>query len=275
MRMAARRILFLSFVAGSIFGAAALWMYRDEAKPAGALTPDRVGDRATSTAARQDHSEATKSALRARSEDLERTSLELAREREAVARLREALDRSPTAPREPSPKYRRPSRRGNRGFDADLLASIGFGSDDIEWVRERWERAELDRRDLAALEDRGEEPPPGRGYSDIERELREDLGAGGYDAMLYATHQNNRVLLERVRDDSIAQRAGLGNGSVVWSYDGQRVFRPKELAELSTTGSPDDFFEIVIVTPGGTERLFVEGGALGAELLGTRGRPNP
>jgi hypothetical protein len=123
MRMAARRIVFLSFVAGSIFVAAAMWMYRDEAKPAGALTPDRVGDRATSTAARQDHPESTKRALRARSEDLERASL--------------------------------------------------------------------------------------------------------------------------------------------------------ELAELSTAGSPDDFFEIVIVTPGGTERLFVEGGALGAELLGTRGRPNP
>ena len=78
MRMAARRIVFLSFVAGSIFVAAAMWMYRDEAKPAGALTPDQVGDRATSTAARQDHPESTKRALRARSEDLERTSLELA-----------------------------------------------------------------------------------------------------------------------------------------------------------------------------------------------------
>lgn len=275
MRMATRRTLFLSFVGGSIFGAGALWALQDREEPARTATPEEVGGRATGDAARRDHSESTKRALRACSEDLERTSLELAREREAVARLREALDRSPTAPRKPSPKYRRPSRRGNRDFDADLLASIGFGSDDIEWFRERWERAELDRRDLAALEDRGEELLAGRGYSNIERELREDLGGDGYDAMLYATHQNNRVVLERVRSDSVAQRAGLGNGSVVWSYDGQRVFGPKELAELSAAGSPDDFFEIVIVTPDGTERLFVEGGPLGAELLGTRGRPNP
>ncbi len=65
-------------------------------------------------------------------------------------------------------------------------------------------------------------------HSDIDRELREHLGADGYDAKLYATRQNNRVSLERVKDDSLAERAGLGDCSVVWSYDGQRILRTTE-----------------------------------------------
>jgi hypothetical protein len=271
MGMAARDAFLLSFVAGGVFLAAALWMLRDEARPARTLTPERVGGHATSTEARQDHSESKRMGLSAGSEGRERAAFEPAREREAAAQHREAPDRSRT----PSPDSRRPRRWRERSFDAGLLAAIGFRPDDIEWIQERWERAELDRRDLAALEDRGEEPPPGRGESDIARELREDLGARGYDAMLYATHQGNRVLLEGVKYGSVAQKAGLGNGSVVWSYDGQRVFDPRELAELSAAKSPDDFFEIEIATPDGTERFFVEGGPLGAELLGTRGRPEP
>jgi hypothetical protein len=269
--MTARDAFLLSFVAGGVVVAVALWMLRDEAKPARTLTPERVGGEATNTEARQDHSESKTMRLPAPSEDEERASFEPAREREAAAQPREALDRSRTSP----PRSRRASRWGNRSFDAGLLAAIGFEPDDIEWIREHWESAELDRRDLAALEDRGEEPPPGSSSSDIERRLREDLGERGYDAMLYATHRSNRVALEGVKNGSVTRRAGLGNGSVVWSYDGQRVFDPRELAELSAAGSPDDFFEIVIVTPDGTERLFVEGGPLGAELIGTREPPEP
>jgi hypothetical protein len=271
MGMSARDAFLLSFVAGGVFLAAALWMLRDEAKPARTLAPERVGGHATSAEARRDHSESRTMGLPARSEDRERAALEPAREREAAAQPREALDPSRTSP----PGSRRASRWRDRSFDASLLAAIGFSPDDIEWIRERWERAELERRDLDALEDRGEEPRPGWDSSAIERELREDLGERGYDAMLYATHQDNRVTLEGVKDGSVAQRAGLGNGSVVWSYDSQRVFDPRELAELSATKRPDDFFEIEIVTPDGTERLFVEGGPLGAELIGTRGQPAP
>jgi hypothetical protein len=262
MRMTALGAFLLSFGAGSIFVVAVLWSFRDDPEPERAPTADRVG-------------EATGRGLPARSEDRERASVEPARERDVVAQPGEALDHSRAASRS-APRDSRRARSGrDRSFDSDLLAAIGFRPDDVQRIRERWERAERDRTDLAALEGRGEEPPPGWGYAEIERELRQDLGAGGYDAMLYATHQINRVSLEGVKGDSVAQRAGLGNGSVVWSYDGQRVFHPRELAELSAAGSPDDFFEIVIVRSDGTERLFVEGGPLGAQLIGTRKPPEP
>jgi hypothetical protein len=209
------------------------------------------------------------------SEDLERALFELARERESVALLTEALGESNTALQKSPPASRRRKRDRTTVFDAEALHASGFSPDDVEWFRRRWEQAELEKRDVAELEARDEDPPPGGGYPDIERELREDLGDNGYDAILYATNQDNRVALERVRNDSIAYRAGLRDGSVVWSYDGQRVFRPNDLATLATSGRRGEPVEIVIVTPDGTEQLFVERNPLGADLVSAKGRPSP
>ncbi len=273
--MAVRTALLLGFMAGTIFGAALLRLLEDSARPSatatlgGARGVDTGGPAATANDLRS-----TSKSLEACSEDLERALFELAQEREAVPQLSEVLDEPRTAQRKPVRASRR--RRSERPtyFDAGALQASGFSPDDIRWIRERWEQAETEKRYLADLEARGEDPPPGGGDSDIERELREDLGDHGYDAMLYATDRSNRVALERVRTGSIAYRAGLRDGSVVWSYDGRRVFHPKELAKLSTTGTRGESVEIVIVTDGGTERLFVERNPLGAELVSAKARPN-
>jgi hypothetical protein len=273
--MTVRTALLLSFVAGTIFGAAVLWLFGDSPKPSGTETLEGAsGVNAARPVAAGNDPRSTRRSPEALSEDLDRALFELAREREAVAQLSEALEESRTALRKPLPGSRR--RKGDRttDFDAGALQASGFSPDDIRWIRERWEQAEMEKRYLADLEARGEDPPPGGGYSDIERELREDLGDNGYDAMLYATHQDNRVALERVRNDSIAYRAGLRDGSVVWSYDGQRVFRPRELATLATTGRRGESVEIVIVTPDGTEQRFVERNPLGADLVSARRRPD-
>jgi len=273
--MAVRTALLLSFAAGTIFGAALLWLSGNSPKPSGTGTFEEASgvNTARPVATGNDPGSTTKN-LEARSEDLERALFELAREREAVAQLSEALEEARTALQKPLPGSRRPQSDRTTDFDAGALQLSGFSSDDIEWIRARWEEAELEKRYLADLEARGEDLPPGGGYSDIERELREDLGDNGYDAMLYAIHQNNRVALERVRKNSIAYRAGLRDGSVVWSYDGQRVFRPNELATLSTTGGRGEPVEIVIVTPDGNEQFFVERNPLGADLVSATGRPN-
>ena len=150
----------------------------------------------------------------------------------------------------------------------------GFSSEDVDWIQRRWEEYEVERRYLADLEARDEDPPRGGALSDVEHELREDLGDNGYDAMLYATKQSNRVALERVRDGSIADRAGLRNGMVLWSYDGQRVFNTKELAALSTSGKRGERIEIVILTDDGTQSFFVERNPLGADLVSAKQQPS-
>jgi hypothetical protein len=273
--MAVRTALLLSFTAGAIFGAAVLWLFGDSPKPSGTETLGGAsGVNTARPVAAGNDPRSTRKSLEALSEDLERALFELARERETVAQLTEAFEESRTALRKPPPDSRRRKSDRTSDFDAGVLQLSGFSPDDIEWIRGRWEQAEMEKRYLADLEARDEDPPPGGEYSDIERELREDLGDNGYDAMLYATNQNNRVALERVRSNSIAYRAGLRDGSVVWSYDGQRVFRPNELATLATTGRRGEPVEIVIVTDDGTKQLFIERNPLGADLVSESERPN-
>jgi hypothetical protein len=275
--MTVRTALLLSFIVGSIFGAAGLWLLvGDSAKSSGAGTlKEASGAKAARAVAKEADPRLTTKRLDVCSEDLERALIELARERESVALLTEALGESNTALQKSPPDSRRRKRDRTTDFDAGALQPSGFSTDDIEWIHERWEQAELEKRYLADLEARGEDPPLGGGYSDIERELREDLGDNGYDAMLYATNQSNRVVLERVRNDSVAYRAGLRNGSVVWSYDGQRIFRPEDLATLVKTGMRGEPVAIVIVTDGGTEQIFVERNFLGADLVSANERPSP
>ena len=269
-------LLLLGFIAGSIFGAAALWWFEDSPIRCETVAPGGRSEGGTAGSVTSgDGPGSRRKKLEACSEELERAGFELARERAAVARLSEALENSRTVLRKPLAES--PLRKSHQAshFDGGALRAIGFAPKDIEWIRERWRQSELEKSYLAELEARDEAPPPGEKESDIERELREDLGDNDYDAMLYATNQDNRVALGRVRAGSIADGAGLRDGNVVWSYDGQRVFRPRDLATLSTTGTRGESIEIVIVTENGTESLFVERNPLGADLVSATSRPNP
>jgi hypothetical protein len=280
--MAIRTALLLSFLAGVIFGAAALWLLKDSPTPSEMAAP-RSADQANtpSPAAMASRAESPSSLLKECSENFERSRFELERERDTVAQLREELETRcgtalqkppPVLPQQPPPTARRGRRAPTTSFDAGRLAASGFSPDDIEWIRGRWEHSEAEKRDREA---RGEARPRSGTVSGIEQELRQDLGDSGYDAMLYATHQGNRVKLERVRGGSVASEAGLQNGDVVWSYDGQRVFAPKELAALSTSGDRGELVEIVIVAEGEKRHLSVERNPLGAELISAKERPIP
>jgi hypothetical protein len=271
--MATRTVLLLGFIAGSVFGATLLMVIQDSATPSnrgiatGTNSPARRVLESEEISGKKEHE--------ARSEDLERARSDLAREREKVAQLREKLEKLRVSKQTPTAAVHRAKRRSRGVFDAGALEASGFVSEDIDWFRDRWERAEREKQYLAELEARGEAAPLGGGYADIERELREDLRDDGYDAMLYATGQDNRVVLMQVRNNSIAYRAGIREGSVVWSYDGERVFHPRELAKLSTTGRRGETVEVVIVTRDGPERFFVERDPLGAELVSEKAKPHP
>jgi hypothetical protein len=268
-----RTALLLSFLIGTVIGAAVLWLMEDPATPSATRAPRASNELETPdpVAMRMDPE-----CPEPCEEEIEGAPLELTREQEGVTpRAVEAESRA--APQKPVPDYWGRGRNRNQrlSFDAGALQAIGFSPESIEWIRGRWEQAEIEKSYLTDLEANGEDPPRGGGLSDIERELREDLGDNDYDAMLYATHQSNRVALENVRKGAIANRAGLRSGTVVWSYDGQRVFDHKELVELSTSGKRGEPVEIEILSDDGTENLYVERGPLGAELVTMKQPPSP
>jgi hypothetical protein len=270
--MAVRTALLLSFIAGSFLGIAVFWWLFDSPHVSEAETQsERRGAEVAGSTAKEVELD-----FRERcSEDLERVLFELARERDAAARLSEGFEQRCTALGNPPPAPHGPRRKEAGDFDAGVLHALGFPPKDIDWIRRRWELSEIEKRSFAEFETRDEDPPRGGELADIERELHEDLKDNGYDAMLYATHQSNRVALQRVRNGSIAHRAGLRNGTVVWSYDGQRIFNAKQLAAFSTIGKRGEPVEIVIVGPEGNQAISVERSPLGADLVSAKAPPHP
>ena len=172
---------------------------------------------------------------------------------------------------------KRPDR--NRGpdleFDVGALAESDIDAQDVDWIRERWEQAKLKKLSLSDRQARGERIPPGEGSGAIERELREELGEDGYDAMLYATNQENRVALRAVLESSPAYRAGLRTGGVVYRCDGQRIFTLLELEECTSAGAAGESIAIELVANyGSTEQYWIERGSLGAtEVVAVKFQP--
>lgn len=227
--------------------------------------------------------------------ELEQLREELAFEREMRAQLASELatlqdtssaDDGPSEgdTADPADKDSRPGASGAGGlspedpwFAEDELAALGMDAREIERVREAWERnvmARLEVEHRFARAEKGKAQNFKKLQHLMAAELRtwHELGDEGYDALLYASGQHNRVLMKDLLDSSPASLAGLMPGDEVISYDGGRVFRPRDLIGRTTTGEKGEWVEIEVVRDGRTESVYVQRGPLGARLI-TAKRP--
>lgn len=177
----------------------------------------------------------------------------------------EAADGRGGAPRVPEfdPKSEEP------WFRRDVLLALGLSESEIEQIRRRWEQLTMDQ--LYARDEAARAGRPGRRRLRGELALlkdaaREELGDEGYDAMLFASGQRNRVLLQNVLETSPGWEAGLRPGDQLISYDGERVFTPNQLKTMTRQGHPDQLIEVRVLRDGELERVFVPSGPMGARL---------
>lgn len=282
-----RTVLALGFVAGIVVGAASSWLLVQAPEPA-LVVDTRAGE----TAGSQRGSDLASPSATARSgeadcPDVDSATEALSAERGEVAGLKrklsdrlDALQRSQHAnpdtggrgpyelavcrealenltPRTP-PKRLHPRRDKDDSLDVDQLVDMGFPSEEVEWIQDVWAEAKMDKLYLSDMLSRGENPEPGESFVDIERQLRDDLGDDNYAAMLYSTNQMNAVGLQNVRENSAGYEAGLRGGRVIYSYEGQRVFRPMELQALIRQTPPGQVVAIEVVGNDGLERIFVD-----------------
>lgn len=154
-------------------------------------------------------------------------------------------------------------------FDGDALASFGYSPAEIDRLRESFERAVLERLEMENERARSGQRGLHRVLEDqrrFEARWREELGDDGYDAMLYASGDRNRVILAELLERSPAAAAGIEPGDELISYDGERVFRAAELKRLTTVGDAGALVELRVRRAGEIVRLFVERGPLGVRL---------
>lgn len=154
-------------------------------------------------------------------------------------------------------------------FDRDALAGAGFAPDEIDWVRELFERAvtaRLELEDARLREGQGNALNALRDELALEQTLRAEFGDEGFDAVRFAMNEENRVILTDLLESSAGFQSGIRPGDEVISYDGQRIFRPRDLKLLIATGERDQPVEMRLLRDGEVVRVFVPRGPIGAQL---------
>jgi hypothetical protein len=162
------------------------------------------------------------------------------------------------------------------GFDDGVLFEAGLHPSDAERLREAWEGATFEQmalRDAARREGWFGKERYRTELNAIRSDLREELGENGFDALLFATGQSNRILVTGVIDRSSAAYAGFEKGDQILRYAGRRVFTPRELNEETASGVSGTTVPVEVLRRGRSETLSVRRGPLGVVTSIVRAPP--
>jgi hypothetical protein len=105
----------------------------------------------------------------------------------------------------------------------------------------------------------------------VEGALRKELGDVEYEKYLNATGQPTQVRVMDVLATSAAERSGLKAGDEIVSYNGKRVFDPRELNTMATQVAAGSSVTVEVKRNGQTMQVSVPAGPLGV-TAGVGGR---
>ena len=181
-----------------------------------------------------------------------------------------SIDSQMTGKSDDSPPSDRP------WFHGASLEKLGFTPGEVERIRETWEYTVMEGLELETERLRNGENGWWAAVRDrdwIEGQAREALGDSGYDAMLYAGGSRNRVILSEVIGASPGAAAGIEAGDELIRYDGQRVFHPRTLKQLTTSGEAGEMVEVQVRRRGQPVRIFMPRGPIGARIVAENRAP--
>jgi membrane-associated protease RseP (regulator of RpoE activity) len=108
--------------------------------------------------------------------------------------------------------------------------------------------------------------------TNIEASLRKELGDAEYEKYLKATGRPTEVRVMEVLATSNAERSGLKAGDEIVSYNGKRVFDPRELNTMATQVTAGGSVTVEVKRNGQTMQVSVPAGPLGVNA-GAGGGP--
>ena len=245
----------------------------------GGLQRDEASDTRSGRASGPEESRAP-DALDPLRDEIAALDVALATEREArrdleleVGQLRQefaALERFPID--EPEPATGKESGAPDPPaalFQAAKLQDAGVSEDAVRQLRERHDQGVLDElylQDQAAREGWLHSARYRRELQGLRTELREELGEGDYDRLLYAVGRKNRVITVSVLHASPAMEAGILAGDVIYSYDGRRVFDLRALKRATAQGALGSTVSVGVQRGDQHLRFFLPRGPLGITM---------
>lgn len=166
------------------------------------------------------------------------------------------------------------------GLDGEAqLVEAGIDSSTAAWIQQQLDKNQMDDlylQNQARREGWLNKPRYQQARREIQARVdgfREQLGDDTYDRLLYALNRPNRVQIMNVMQDSPAQQNGLNASDMIVSYDGKRVFTPKDLQDLASGGDTSAWVLLEISRNGEPFNVYMPGGPLGVRLTTGRVRP--
>lgn len=104
--------------------------------------------------------------------------------------------------------------------------------------------------------------------------LRDDIGSEAYDRYLYASGQNNRVVVSSVMSSSPAEQSGLQKGDIILRYDNEKIFNWNEIRQATGQGNRNEYITVDIIRDGQLMNMVLPRGPLGVKLDSTRSNPD-
>lgn len=148
------------------------------------------------------------------------------------------------------------------GLDAETAEGIKLHGDQLamtemylrdQATREGWLDSQRFREEMEAIDEQ-------------RTSIRDDLGDDGYDRYLFALGHTNRVIVNDVMFDSVAEDVGLQTGDLIISYGETRVFAPDELSSQTRAGTAGDPITVEVVRNGKRFDVEVPRGPLGVRI---------
>jgi hypothetical protein len=121
---------------------------------------------------------------------------------------------------------------GRPWFDRAALTRLGLSDSEVERLQEQWETYQMEW--LSLRDDLNREGSESRlvkaeRLAELESEIRLEVGDEDYDWLLFAAGKPNRVLVTDLISRSPGERAGLEKGDMILTYDGLKIFRPRDI----------------------------------------------
>lgn len=154
-------------------------------------------------------------------------------------------------------------------FDRDALLAAGLPENEVDWIRELFERyvsLRLEYEDARLRKGERSGLHAIRDELALEKQFRTEFGDEDFDAVRFAMNERNRVIFTELLEGSAGFRAGIRAGDEVVSYAGERVFRPRDLKLLIAAGERDEPVELRVLRDGEIVRVFLPRGPIGAQL---------